>query len=197
MTSGTYPWSFVTQIFHCGQPSHGDDRKIFEVMTSTSPKGTLGTVTLCQQQPSIKEILIGTTSSGIPNHLRDRYSICRCCWNVAIYKWKVHNGKIEIISSVVMFRSVGQGMKQTYLYLWYPLRNALLADKSTLYYQESILHGYMNNTRTINTYFINFLLSVVRLTIYKSTQIMMFENKEIDINYFYLQCTNIYTILVC
>ena len=36
-TSGTYPWSFVTQIFHNGQPSHGGDRKIFEVMTSTLP----------------------------------------------------------------------------------------------------------------------------------------------------------------
>jgi hypothetical protein len=34
-TSGTYPWSFVTQIFHNGQPSHGGDRKIFKVMTST------------------------------------------------------------------------------------------------------------------------------------------------------------------
>jgi hypothetical protein len=34
-TSGTYPWSFVTQIFHSGQPSHGGDRKTFEVMTST------------------------------------------------------------------------------------------------------------------------------------------------------------------
>ena len=33
-TSGTYPWSFVTQIFHNGQPSHGGDRKIFELMTS-------------------------------------------------------------------------------------------------------------------------------------------------------------------
>ena len=44
MTSGTYPWSFVTQIFHNGQPSHGGDRKIFEVMTSTLPKGTLGSV---------------------------------------------------------------------------------------------------------------------------------------------------------
>ena len=43
-TSGTYPWSFVTQIFHNGQPSHGDDRKIFKVMTSTLPKGTLGSV---------------------------------------------------------------------------------------------------------------------------------------------------------
>jgi hypothetical protein len=38
-TSGTYPWSFVTQIFHNGQTSHGN---IFEVMTSTLPKGTLG-----------------------------------------------------------------------------------------------------------------------------------------------------------
>jgi hypothetical protein len=34
-TSGTYPWSFVTQIFHSGQPSRGGDRKTFEVMTST------------------------------------------------------------------------------------------------------------------------------------------------------------------
>ena len=25
-TIGTYPWSFVTQIFHNGQPSHGGDR---------------------------------------------------------------------------------------------------------------------------------------------------------------------------
>jgi hypothetical protein len=28
-TNGTYPWSFVTQIFHNGQPSHGGDRKTF------------------------------------------------------------------------------------------------------------------------------------------------------------------------
>jgi hypothetical protein len=44
-TSGTYPWSFVTQIFHNGQPSLSGDRKIFEVMISTLPKGTLGSVT--------------------------------------------------------------------------------------------------------------------------------------------------------
>jgi hypothetical protein len=37
MTSGTYPWSFVTQIFHSGQPSHGGDRKTFEVMTTRNP----------------------------------------------------------------------------------------------------------------------------------------------------------------
>jgi hypothetical protein len=29
--SGTYLWLFVTQIFHNGQPSHGGDRKTFEV----------------------------------------------------------------------------------------------------------------------------------------------------------------------
>jgi hypothetical protein len=34
-TIGTYPCSFVTQVFHNGQPSHGGDRKTFEVMTST------------------------------------------------------------------------------------------------------------------------------------------------------------------
>jgi len=28
-------WSFVTLIFHSGQPSHGSDRKTFDVMTST------------------------------------------------------------------------------------------------------------------------------------------------------------------
>ena len=27
-TSGTYQWSFVTQLFHSDQPSHGGDRKI-------------------------------------------------------------------------------------------------------------------------------------------------------------------------
>jgi dTDP-glucose pyrophosphorylase len=43
-TSGTYPFSFVTQIIHDDQPSHGGDREIFEVMTSTLPKGTLGSV---------------------------------------------------------------------------------------------------------------------------------------------------------
>ena len=31
-TIGTYPWSFVTQTLHNGQPSHG---KTFEVTTST------------------------------------------------------------------------------------------------------------------------------------------------------------------
>jgi len=34
-TSGTYPWSFATQMFRNSYPSHGGDRKAFEVMTLT------------------------------------------------------------------------------------------------------------------------------------------------------------------
>ena len=34
-TSETYPWSFVPQIFHNGQPSRGGDSKTFDLMTST------------------------------------------------------------------------------------------------------------------------------------------------------------------
>ena len=34
-TSVIYSRSFVPEIFHSGQPSHGGDRKTFEVMTST------------------------------------------------------------------------------------------------------------------------------------------------------------------
>jgi hypothetical protein len=33
-TSGIYPWSFVTQIFHSIQPCRGCDRKTFDVMTN-------------------------------------------------------------------------------------------------------------------------------------------------------------------
>jgi hypothetical protein len=54
-TSGTYPWSFVTQIFHIDQPGDGGERKIFEVMISTLPKRTLGSVASLLAEPSIKE----------------------------------------------------------------------------------------------------------------------------------------------
>ena len=57
-TSGTYPWSFVTQIFQNGQPSHGGSRKIFEVMTSTLPKGTLA---------SVASLLAATLYQGNPD----------------------------------------------------------------------------------------------------------------------------------
>jgi hypothetical protein len=60
-TSGTYPWLFVTQIFHNGQPS-----KIFEVMTSTLPKGTLG---------SVASLLAATLYHGNPNRNHKLWNI--------------------------------------------------------------------------------------------------------------------------
>ena len=65
-TSGRYQWSFVTHIFHNGQPSHGGDRKIFEVMTSTSPKGTLG---------SVASLLAATLYQGNPDRNRKLWNI--------------------------------------------------------------------------------------------------------------------------
>jgi hypothetical protein len=56
-------------------------------------------ITLYQGNPDRNHKLWNIVSS------EDIYSICRCCWNVATYKWNVHNGKIEIISFVVKFRS--------------------------------------------------------------------------------------------
>jgi hypothetical protein len=43
-TNGTYPWSFVTQIFCNVKTSHDCYRKTFEVTTSTYPLGTLSSV---------------------------------------------------------------------------------------------------------------------------------------------------------
>jgi len=83
----------VTQIFYKGQPGHGGDRYIFEVMTSPLQKGTLASVASMLAASSISEIIIRAASSRISYYLRDLYSICRCCWNGATYKWKVHNGK--------------------------------------------------------------------------------------------------------
>jgi hypothetical protein len=40
-TSGTYPWSFVTQIFHSGQRSHGGDRKTFDDFKSYHAQSSL------------------------------------------------------------------------------------------------------------------------------------------------------------
>jgi hypothetical protein len=42
MTNGTYPWLFLTLILRNVQPSHGDDLKAFEVMTSNLTTGNPG-----------------------------------------------------------------------------------------------------------------------------------------------------------
>ena len=93
----------MTQICHSGQPSHGGDRSIFEVMISPLPNGILSSVASVLALTFIMEIMIGATRFRIFYHLRDIYSICMCCWNGATHKWKVHNGKIDIIIFVVKF----------------------------------------------------------------------------------------------
>ena len=65
-TSRTYPWSFVTQIFHNDQPSHGGDRTIFEVMTSILPKETLG---------SVASLLAATLYQGHPDRNHKLWNI--------------------------------------------------------------------------------------------------------------------------
>ena len=102
----------LTQIFHNGQPSHGGDRKFYkclvEVMTSTLPKGTLGSVasllaaTFYQRNPDRKHKLWNIVSSE--RYILHMQVLLECCYT---YKWKVHNRKIEIIPHC-RFRGVGQ-----------------------------------------------------------------------------------------
>ena len=83
-TNGTYLWSFVTQIFHNGQPSHDCNRKIFEVMTSTLPKGTLGSVasllaaTLYQRNPDGNHKLWNIVSSE--RYILHMQVLLECCY---------------------------------------------------------------------------------------------------------------------
>jgi hypothetical protein len=74
-TSGTYLWSFVTQIFHNGQPSHGGYRKNFEVMTSSLPTGTLG---------SVASLLAATLYKGNPDRNHKFWNI------VSSERYKLH-----------------------------------------------------------------------------------------------------------
>ena len=98
IASGTYLWSFVTQIF-----SNGNQ----EIMASqTHMKSWLQLTTRNPWFSNFCVITIPLSRNSKEYFINgDIYSICRSCWNVATYKWKVHNGKIEIISIVVKSRS--------------------------------------------------------------------------------------------
>jgi hypothetical protein len=74
----------VTQIFHNGHPSQGGDRKIFEVMTSTLPKRTLGSVaslltaTLYQGNPDRNHKLWNIVSSE--RYILHMQVLLECCY---------------------------------------------------------------------------------------------------------------------
>ena len=121
----------VAQIFHNVQPSYGGNRSIFEVMTSSLPKGALVSVAYLLVASSSKDILIGATSSEISHHLRDIHSIYIYAAGMLLHiNGKFTMGRLKsslcckvpfLTAPTCLFRGVGQDMKQTYLYLWYPL----------------------------------------------------------------------------
>ena len=101
-TSGTYPWSFVTQIFHSGQPSHGGDRKIFEVMTSALPKGTLGSVASLLAA-SIYYIFRLFTFTCNRYSLTVNYCLCVIffCWVIILIVWSLYSMVLYYLQPVL------------------------------------------------------------------------------------------------
>ena len=70
-TSGTYLLSFVTQIFHNGQPSHGGDRKTFEV-------ASLLAATLYQGNPDRNHKLWNIASTN--RYILHMQVLLECCY---------------------------------------------------------------------------------------------------------------------
>jgi hypothetical protein len=83
-TSGTYPLSLATHIFHSVQPSHGCDHKTPEVMTSTHPRGTLASVasllaaTPYQRNPNRNHKLWNITSTE--RYVLHMLVLLKCCY---------------------------------------------------------------------------------------------------------------------
>ena len=128
-TGGTYPWSFVTQISHSDQPSHGDDHNPFQVTTSTLPKETFGPVasllaaTFNQGHPDKNHKLWNIVS--YERYILHKQVLLECCniW-IESSQWENWNHlfcrKVSFLTApLCQFQGVGQGMKQTYLHLWY------------------------------------------------------------------------------
>ena len=69
--------------------SHHDDRTTIEVITSIwslrifSSVSAMQAATFCQGNSDMNHKLW-----NIEYQLRDMHSICKCCWNVATYKWE-------------------------------------------------------------------------------------------------------------
>ena len=80
---------------------------------------------LCQQQSSINDILMANTRSELS--YQQRYILhTQVCWSVVHISRKFTMGKLKYLVSFsidprCIFLSVSQGMKQTQLYLQYPL----------------------------------------------------------------------------
>jgi hypothetical protein len=98
----TYLLSLVDVFFNRQSSWHTHGYKLWSSSRRLVPLFEWGRLHTRASHEKRKEAIpilqfLGTTNSGISYQLKDIYAICRCCWNVATYKWNVHNGKIEII----------------------------------------------------------------------------------------------------
>ena len=110
----------MTQIFHIGQPSHGGDRKTFEVVSSTELRGVLD---------SVASLLAATLYQGNPDRNHKLYNIVSTeryilhmqvlleCWYIWMEssQWENWNHlfsrKVSFLTAPhCQFRGVGQGM---------------------------------------------------------------------------------------
>ena len=127
----------LRQVKHiCGHLWHRYSITVNQIMVATvkfskwwlqlyQKVASLLAATLYQGNPDRNHKLWNIVSSE-----RERYSICRCCWNVATYKWKVHNGKIKIISFVVKINLWYNKWLVIYIKRdWRQLHNNLYIDK--------------------------------------------------------------------
>ena len=106
-TRRTYRWSFVTDVSQWLTKLSWRPKNFRSDDFNLSTRNPWFSSFLVSSNSLSRKswLLIGTTRSGISLQQRDIYSICSCCWNVATYRWKVHNRNMEIISFIVKFRS--------------------------------------------------------------------------------------------
>ena len=113
----------LTHIFHNGQPSHGCDRTIFEVMSSTELRGTLCPVasllaaTLYQGNPDRNYKLSNIVSTG--RYILHMQVLLECCYiwmeSSRLENWNyLFCRKVSFLTAPsCLFWGVDQGMKQT------------------------------------------------------------------------------------
>ena len=106
-TRRTYRWSFVTDVSQWLTKLSWRPKNFRSDDFNLSTRNPWFSSFLVSSNSLSRKswLLIGTTRSEISLQQRDIYSICSCCWNVATYRWKVHNRNMEIISFIVKFRS--------------------------------------------------------------------------------------------
>ena len=122
MTSGTYPWLFVTQIFHVGfQPSHGGRAQNFNSTTSRlwfsisrkSPQKKT-TPQVLEYRLNCEMYTLYADAVGVLLHINRMFTMGK------LKSYLFFHRKFSFFTSSYCLR-VGQGMQQAWLYMGYPL----------------------------------------------------------------------------